>query len=87
MPVSVTDSEGRAIGNLGIQDFMIEEDGRPETVSRIAEAGRSPLRLALLFDLSGSVHSRFDFEQQAAIRFLEKVWRPGDTVSMVTIQR
>ncbi len=77
MPVSVTDSEGHAIGNLGIQDFLVEEDGRPETVSRIAEAGRSPLRLALLFDLSGSVHSRFDFEQQAAIRFLEKVWRPG----------
>lgn len=84
VPVSVTDSEGRAIGNLGMRDFMVEEDGRPESVSRIAEAGRSPLRLALLLDLSGSVQSRFDFEQQAAIRFLEKVWRPGDTISIVT---
>ena len=83
VPVSVTDSEGHAIGNLEIQDFLVEEDGRVETISRIAESGRSPLRLALLFDLSGSVRSRFDFEQQAAIRFLEKVWRPGDTVSVV----
>jgi len=84
VPVSVTDSEGRAIGNLGEQDFIIEEDGRPETVSRLAESGRSPLRLALLLDLTGSVNSRFDFEQKAAVRFLEKVWRPGDTVSIVT---
>jgi Ca-activated chloride channel homolog len=83
VPVSVTDSEGRAIGNLGIRDFLIEEDNRPETVSRIAEAGQSPLRLALLLDLSGSVNSRFDFEQQAAIRFLKGIWRPGDTVSVV----
>ena len=84
VPVSVTDSEGYATGDLEIQDFLVEEDGHPETVSRIAEAGRSPLRLALLFDLSGSVYSRFDFEQQAAIRFLEKVWRPDDTVSVVS---
>lgn len=84
VPVSVMDSEGRAVGNLGIQDFIIEEDGRPENVSRLAEAGRSPLQLALLFDLSGSVNSRFDFEQRAAVRFLEKVWKPGDTVSIVT---
>jgi Ca-activated chloride channel homolog len=84
VPVSVTDPEGRAVGNLGIQDFLVEEDGRPENVSKIADAGRSPLRLALLFDLSGSVNSRFDFEQQSAIRFLEKVWRQGDTISIVT---
>jgi Ca-activated chloride channel homolog len=84
VPVSVTDSEGCEIGNLEAQDFLIEEDGRPENISKIAEAGRSPLRLALLLDLSGSVNSRFDFEQKAAIRFLEKIWRPGDTVSIVT---
>jgi Ca-activated chloride channel homolog len=83
VPVSVTDSEGHAVGNLEIQDFLVEEDGRPETVSRIAEAGRSPMRLALLIDLSGSVNARFDFEQRAAIRFLEKVWRSDDTISVV----
>ena len=83
VPVSVTDSDGHAIENLELGDFQVEEDGRAETVSKMAEAGRSPLRLALLFDLSGSVHSRFDFEQQAAIRFLEKVWRPDDTVSVI----
>jgi Ca-activated chloride channel homolog len=83
VPVSVTDTEGHIINDLGSQDFKIEEDGRLETITKIAEAGQSPLRLALLFDLSGSVNSRFHFEQQAAIRFLEKVWKPGDTISII----
>jgi Ca-activated chloride channel homolog len=83
VPVSVTDSDGHIVNDLGSQDFQIEEDGLPETITKIAEAGQSPLRLALLFDLSGSVNSRFHFEQQAAIRFLEKVWKPGDTISIV----
>jgi Ca-activated chloride channel homolog len=84
VPVSVTDSSGHVVNDLGTQDFQIEEDGRPETIAKIAEAGQSPLRLALLFDLSGSVNSRFRFEQQAAIRFLERVWKPGDTISIIT---
>jgi Ca-activated chloride channel homolog len=84
VPVSVTDPAGRAITDLKIGDFRIEEDGRSETISRIADAGRSPLQLALLFDISGSVNARFEFEQQAAIRFLEKVWKSGDTVSIIT---
>jgi Ca-activated chloride channel family protein len=84
VPVSVTDPEGHAIRNLGLRDFLIREDGRPETVSRLAEAGQSPLRLALLFDLSGSLNARFGFEQEAAIHFLDKVWTEGDTVAIVT---
>jgi Ca-activated chloride channel homolog len=83
VPVSVTDAVGYPVDDLKIDDFRIEEDGREEIVSRIAEAGQSMLQLALLFDLSGSVNARFDFEQKAAIRFLEKVWKSGDTVSIV----
>lgn len=83
VPVSITDASGCAVHDLQIEDFRISEDGRPVEISKIAEAYQSPLQLALLFDLSGSVHSRFEFEQQAATRFLEKVWKPGDTISIV----
>jgi len=37
----------------------------------------------LLFDLSGSLNSRFEFEQQAASRFIKKVWREGDAACIV----
>ena len=84
VPVSVTDSAGRAVGDLGIEDFRIEEDGKPQELSKLAEGEESPLQLALLFDLSGSVNPRFEFEQQTAIGFLKKVWKPADTVSIVS---
>ena len=83
VPVSVTDASGQTIRGMNIGDFKITEDGNPQTISRIAEADEIPLRLALLFDLSGSVHSRFEFEKQAATRFLRKVWKDGDTVCIV----
>jgi VWFA-related protein len=83
VPVSVTDSFGRVVDNLDKNDFSIAEDGRIETISRISEAGQSPLQLALLFDLSGSIRHRFEFEQQAAIRFLQKVWKAGDAVTII----
>jgi Ca-activated chloride channel family protein len=84
VPVSVTDAAGRAIANLDKDDFQIEEDGNVEAISKISDAGQSPLQLALLFDLSGSVNHRFEFEQQAAIRFLQKVWKPGDSITIVS---
>ncbi|MBN1569992.1 MAG: VWA domain-containing protein [Acidobacteria bacterium] len=83
LPVSVTDSNGRVVHDLESRDFLIEEDGRSEKISSITQAGQSPLRVALLFDLSGSLHPRFHFEQQAAIRFLQRIWKPGDTLSVI----
>ncbi len=83
VPVSVTDPAGQVVKDLNIGDFKLEEDGHPADISKVAPAGQSPLNLALLFDLSGSVNNRFEFEQQAAIRFLEKVWKPGDTISII----
>ncbi len=84
VPVSVTDVAGQAVQNLQQDDFQISEDGSPETISKMAEAGQSPLQLALLFDLSGSVNNRFEFEQQAATRFLQKVWKSGDSVTIIS---
>jgi len=83
VPVSVTDASGQTIRGMNIDKFKITEDGNPQTISRIAEADEIPLRLALLFDLSGSVRSRFEFEKQAATRFLRKVWNDGDAVCIV----
>jgi Ca-activated chloride channel family protein len=84
LPISVTDSEGHAVLDLRSNDFIIEEDGQAENVFKVAEAGQLPLQLALLFDLSGSVNPRFNFEQQAATQFLKIIWKPGDTISVIS---
>lgn len=84
VPVSVTNATGQVIRDLKIGDFRIAEDGTPVDIAKIADASQSPLNLALLFDLSGSVHSRFEFENQAASHFLIKIWKPGDAISIIS---
>jgi Ca-activated chloride channel family protein len=83
VPVSVTDGAGRAVDQLTKEDFQVAEDGKIETIAKMAEAGQSSLQVTLLFDLSASVHDNFEFEKLAAIHFLQKVWKPGDAVTLI----
>lgn len=85
VPVSVTDAAGQPVRTLRAADFAVEEDGRPQPIAQLGEPGKTPLELALLFDVSGSVHARFEFERHAASRFVREVLKPGDTVTIFTI--
>ncbi len=85
VPVSVTDAAGRPVHNLPAVDFRLEEDGRPQQVVALGKPGETPIALAILFDISGSIRERFQFEQQAASNFLKSVLRPSDTVSVFSI--
>ena len=73
-----TDKHGKFVRNLGQSDFSILDDHKPpESIINFQRQTELPLEIGLLVDVSGSVHSRFDFEQQAATGFLEHVLRPG----------
>ncbi len=87
VPISVKDFAGHPVRELGIGDFRITEDGNPQTISKLSDVGHSPLQLSMLLDLSGSVKSGFEFEQQAATHFLQRVWRPGDTISIIAFSK
>jgi Ca-activated chloride channel family protein len=87
VPVSVTDASGQAVRNLKAEDFQLEEEGQPQQLQTLGEPGKTPIELALLFDVSRSVRNRFDFEREAAGRFLRQVLKPGDSVSVFTIGR
>jgi Ca-activated chloride channel family protein len=75
IPVSVTDSQGRAVTTLGLKDFELEIDALPAEISDVSRS-QSPVRLALLFDNSSSVIQAREFEKNAAIKFLKQVIRP-----------
>lgn len=73
-----TDKHGKFVRNLNESDFSILDDHKPpQSILAFRRETDLPLNLALLVDTSGSVHSRFDFEQQAAIDFLKQTIRPG----------
>jgi Ca-activated chloride channel homolog len=72
-----TDRRGKFVRNLTQGDFAILDDHKPpQSIVNFRRETDLPLELGLLVDTSGSVRSRFDFEQEAATSFLEHTLRP-----------
>jgi len=72
VPVSVTDAAGNPVQNLKATDFRLQEAGKDQEIARVGDPEQVPLDIAILFDLSSSVSSRFAFQQQAAFTFSER---------------
>jgi Ca-activated chloride channel homolog len=85
VPVSVTDVQGNPVRNLTVEDFQIEEEGVQQQLEPLGDPGKTPLELALLFDVSRSIRNRFDFERETAGRFLKEILKPGDAVTIFSI--
>jgi VWFA-related protein len=73
-----TDKHGKFVRDLNEADFAILDDHRPpQSILDFKRETDLPLHLGLLIDVSGSVNSRFDFEQDAAVSFLQHSLRAG----------
>src|SRR5271169_4716895 len=73
-----TDKHGKFVRDLTQQDFTILDDHKPpQSIVNFRRETDLPLHLGLLIDVSGSVDSRFDFEQTAATSFLQHTLRAG----------
>jgi Ca-activated chloride channel homolog len=71
---TVTDNRGHYIPNLKQSDFALLDDQRaPAEVTSFHQQINLPLRVGILIDTSTSIHSRFQFEQQAATEFLLQI--------------
>lgn len=85
VPVSASDAAGKPVKDLTAEDFAIEEEGRRQAIASLGEPGKVPVEIALLFDVSASIRGQFEFEQQAAVRFIKEVLKPADAVSVFSI--
>jgi Ca-activated chloride channel family protein len=73
-----TDKHGKFVRDLNQNDFAILDDHKPpQSILNFRRETDLPLHLGLLIDVSGSVNSRFDFEQDAATSFLMHSVRAG----------
>ncbi|HLW89031.1 MAG TPA: VWA domain-containing protein [Terriglobales bacterium] len=71
-----TDRHGKFVRNLTENDFAILDDHKPpQSIVNFRRETDLPLRLGLLIDISGSVRTRFVFEQEAAVSFLQQTLR------------
>jgi Ca-activated chloride channel family protein len=84
IPVSVFDARGIALTGLRLEDFELRVDGQLRNISDLTRT-ETNVRMAMLFDNSGSIDFAREFEKQAAKHFFRKVMRPVDEAAIFSI--
>ena len=75
MIATVRDKHGHLVNNLNKDDFVVEQDGHPQTITYFAQESNLPLTLGLLVDTSMSQRRVLDQERSASHAFLDHVLR------------
>ncbi len=75
---TVRDQRGNIVNTLEREDFILEEDGRPQTIKYFVRETDLPLTLGLLVDTSGSQAQVLDEEKTASAVFTDQVLREGE---------
>jgi len=81
LSVSVLDGEGRPVRGLARDDFVVEEEGRPQALSEVRPETR-PLSIAVLIDVGSSVRAFWPALGEAAPA-LARTLRRGDAIKVV----
>src|SRR5271156_5160673 len=75
MFATVRDKHGALIRNLTKDDFVLQQDGHPQTITYFAPDSDLPLTLGLLVDTSGSQRRVLDQERDASHGFIDHLLR------------
>jgi VWFA-related protein len=70
LSVTVRDAMGRPVPHLGVEDFIIVEDGQRQKIESFSVA-QMPVNVVLVLDASGSVFSELRSIRRAAVRFVD----------------
>src|SRR5271170_2295738 len=75
MFATVRDKHGALVRNLTKDDFVLQQDGHPQTITYFAPDSDLPLTLGLLVDTSGSQRRLLDQERDASHAFIDHLLR------------
>src|SRR5271169_1822463 len=80
--VTVTDPHGAPVAGLKKENFVVQEDGREQTISVFDKESALPLSIALAIDTSLSTRHDLPLEQASAKRFVRTILRPVDAFAV-----
>jgi VWFA-related protein len=88
LPVTVRDKHGKIVSNLTKDDFVLEEDGKPQSIRYFSQENNLPLTVGLLVDTSMSERDNIDKERSASRSFLDQmITRPADRAFVIHFDR
>jgi Ca-activated chloride channel family protein len=85
LEAGIYDDRGRFVRGLSPSNFVVHEDGVPQTID-LARHEALPATFALLVDSSQSMHRRIDYVREAASRLVDFL-RPADRVLVAPFTR
>ncbi len=80
---TVRDKKGQIVRDLTKSDFLLDEDGRPQSIRYFSQQSDLPLTLGLLVDVSPSQRRLVDDERSASYKFFDQVLREDKDVAFV----
>jgi len=88
LPVTVRDKHGKIVSNLTKDDFVLEEDSKPQSIRYFSQENNLPLTVGLLVDTSMSERDNIDKERSASRSFLDQmITRPTDRAFVIHFDR
>jgi VWFA-related protein len=72
---TVRNTKGQVVTDLTQEDFVLDEDGKPQTIKYFSRESNLPLTVGLVVDTSLSVRNVLPAERTASSRFFDKVMR------------
>jgi VWFA-related protein len=81
---SVRNKQGALVGNLAKDDFLLSEDGKPQTIKYFTRETDLPLTIGLLVDVSASQERLIDIEKDAASQFFTHMLRQKDMAFLIS---
>jgi len=83
---TVVDGKGRTVPNLTSDDFIVEEDGQPQTIKHLVPSADLPISIGVVLDASLSMETKIRTAQRAVNRFLSMIHQ-DDEIFLMTFTR
>ena len=80
---TVTDAKGRYVPDLTAEDFILEEDGRPQPIAHFSQDRDVPLSVGIALDTSGSMDRKIRTAVDAVERFSRRI-HENDEIFLIT---
>jgi Ca-activated chloride channel homolog len=83
---TVVDGKGRTVPNLTSDDFIVEEDGQPQTIKHLVPSADLPISIGVVLDASLSMETKIRTAQRAVNRFFSMIHQ-DDEIFLMTFTR
>ena len=75
---TVVDKDGLYVADLNADDFIVEEDGKTQSIAHLSQSNDMPVSMGVALDTSGSMERKINTASRAVERFIKTIHADDD---------